>query len=109
MTSREVGVGLVGSGFIARVHAEAFSRSTVASVRAVASRLPDRAAAFASQLGIPAWYTDYRELVERPMSTSCASARLTGFTATSWSRRPKPASMSSAKSRWRERCGRPTR
>ncbi len=65
MTSREVGVGLVGSGFIGQVHAEAFSRSTVASVRAIASRSPDRAAAFARQWGIPAWHTDYRELVER--------------------------------------------
>src|SRR5215467_5283299 len=41
MTSGEVGVGLVGSGFIGQVHAEAFSLSTLASVRAVASRSPD--------------------------------------------------------------------
>jgi myo-inositol 2-dehydrogenase / D-chiro-inositol 1-dehydrogenase len=66
MTSREVGVGLVGTGFIGQLHAEAFSRSTVASVRAVASRLPDRAAAFAGRWGIPAWHTDYRDLVGRP-------------------------------------------
>jgi myo-inositol 2-dehydrogenase / D-chiro-inositol 1-dehydrogenase len=65
MTSREVGVGLVGTGFIGQVHAEAFSRSTVASVRAVASRSPDRAAAFAGRWGIPAWHADYRELVGR--------------------------------------------
>jgi myo-inositol 2-dehydrogenase / D-chiro-inositol 1-dehydrogenase len=66
MTSHEVGVGLVGSGFISRFHAEAFSKSAVASVRAVASRSPDRAAAFAAEWGIPAWHSDYRELVERP-------------------------------------------
>jgi predicted dehydrogenase len=65
MTSGEVGVGLVGSGFIGQVHAEAFSQSAVASVRAVASRSADRAAAFARQWGIPAWHADYRELVER--------------------------------------------
>jgi predicted dehydrogenase len=65
MPSREVGVGLVGTGYIGQVHAEAFSRSTVASVRAVASRSPDRAAAFARQWGIPAWHIDYRQLVER--------------------------------------------
>jgi myo-inositol 2-dehydrogenase/D-chiro-inositol 1-dehydrogenase len=65
MTSREVGVGLVGTGFIGQVHAEAFSRSTVASVRAVASGSPGRAAAFAGRWGIPAWHTDYRELVGR--------------------------------------------
>ena len=62
----EVGVGLVGTGFIGQVHAEAFSRSAVASVRAVASRSADRAEAFASQWGIPAWQTDYRELAARP-------------------------------------------
>jgi predicted dehydrogenase len=66
MTSREVGVGLVGTGFIGQMHAEAFCRSAIASVRAVASRSPDRAAAFAGQWGIPAWHTDYRELAERP-------------------------------------------
>ena len=66
MTSLEVGVGLVGTGFIGQVHAEAFSRSTVASVRAVASRSPEHAAAFAGRWEIPAWHTDYRELVGRP-------------------------------------------
>jgi len=65
MTSHEVGVGLVGTGFIARVHAEAVSRSALASVRAVASRSADRAEAFARHWGIPAWHTDYEELVAR--------------------------------------------
>jgi predicted dehydrogenase len=62
----QVGVGLVGSGFIAEMHAEAFALSTIASVRAVASRTADRAAAFARQHDIPAWHADFRELVERP-------------------------------------------
>jgi predicted dehydrogenase len=66
MASGEVGVGLVGSGFIGQAHAEAFSTSSVASVRAVASRSPDRVAAFAARWGIPAWHTDYRDLVIRP-------------------------------------------
>jgi len=48
------------------VHAEAFSLSALASVRAVASRSPDRAAEFAARWGIPAWHTDYRELARRP-------------------------------------------
>jgi len=65
MTSGEVGVGLVGSGFIGQVHAEAVSRSALASVSAVASRSADRAEDFAGRLGIPAWHTDYRELVAR--------------------------------------------
>src|SRR5215470_16976053 len=66
MASGEVGVGLVGCGFIGQVHAEAFSLSALASVRAVASRSPDRAAEFAARWGIPAWHTDYRELARRP-------------------------------------------
>src|SRR5271170_1530836 len=66
MTSGVVGVGLVGTGFIGQAHAEAFARSPVASVRAVASRSPDRAAEFAARWGIPAWHTDYRELAGRP-------------------------------------------
>ncbi len=65
MVTHEVGVGLVGSGFVGQAHAEAFSQSTIASVRAVASRSPERAAEFAARWGIPAWHTDYRELVER--------------------------------------------
>ena len=65
MASGEVGVGLVGSGFIAQLHAEAFSQSPVASVRAVASRSADHAAGFAARWGIPAWHTDYRELAGR--------------------------------------------
>src|SRR5215472_10071323 len=65
MTSSKVGVGLVGTGFIAQVHAEAVSRSALASVRAVASRSADRAEAFAGRWGIPAWHTDYQELVTR--------------------------------------------
>ena len=66
MASGEVGVGLVGTGFIGQAHAEAFSLSPVASVRAVASRSPDRAAEFAARWGIPAWHDDYRELAARP-------------------------------------------
>ncbi len=61
-----MGVGLVGAGFIGQVHAEAFSLSALAPVRAVASRSPEHAAAFAARWGIPAWHDDYSELVTRP-------------------------------------------
>jgi myo-inositol 2-dehydrogenase / D-chiro-inositol 1-dehydrogenase len=75
MTSQTVGVGLVGTGFIARVHAETFSRSALASVRAVASRSADRAKAFAGHWGIPAWHTDYQELVtHRDVDLVCVAA-----------------------------------
>ena len=44
-----------------------------------------------------------------PTSTWSASPRRTRCTATSRSPRPRPASMSSARSRWPGRCARPTR
>jgi myo-inositol 2-dehydrogenase / D-chiro-inositol 1-dehydrogenase len=61
----ELGVGLVGSGFIAEAHVEAFRRVPRAAVRAVASRTEARVRSFAERHGIPAWSTDYRRLVER--------------------------------------------
>src|SRR6266550_6191103 len=66
MASDQVGIGIVGSGFIARAHAEAFARLPRATLRAVASRSADKAAEFAGHWGIPAWLTDFRELVGRP-------------------------------------------
>jgi myo-inositol 2-dehydrogenase / D-chiro-inositol 1-dehydrogenase len=65
MTSDQVGIGIVGSGFIAAAHAEAFSRLPQATVRAVASRSAERAEEFAGRWGIPAWLTDFRELAAR--------------------------------------------
>ncbi len=65
MTSPEVGVGLVGSGFISELHAEGFSRSPVSAIRAVAARSADKAEAFARRWNIPAWHTDFTDLVSR--------------------------------------------
>jgi myo-inositol 2-dehydrogenase / D-chiro-inositol 1-dehydrogenase len=61
----EVGVGLVGSGFIAETHAGAFALLPSAGVRAVASPTEGHAAAFAERHGIPVAETDFRRLVER--------------------------------------------
>jgi UDP-N-acetyl-2-amino-2-deoxyglucuronate dehydrogenase len=75
MTSDRVGIGIVGSGFIAAAHAEAFSRLPRATVRAVASRSAGRAAEFAARWGIPAWLTDFRELAGRPdVDVVCVAA-----------------------------------
>jgi myo-inositol 2-dehydrogenase/D-chiro-inositol 1-dehydrogenase len=75
MALGEVGVGLVGTGFIGQMHAEAFAMSPVASVRAVASRSPERAAEFAARWGIPAWHADYQELAARPdVDVVCVAA-----------------------------------
>ena len=63
--SREVGVGLVGSGFIAELHAEAFAHVPQAALRAVASPTPGHAERFAAAHGIPAHRQDHRRLLEQ--------------------------------------------
>lgn len=61
-----VGVGIIGSGFIASLHAEALARVPEARVVAVASPTPGRAAAFAARHNIPHADDDYRSLLDRP-------------------------------------------
>jgi len=48
-----VGVGLIGSAFVSTIHAEALRHVPQAEIRAVASRTPDHARAFAERHGIP--------------------------------------------------------
>jgi myo-inositol 2-dehydrogenase/D-chiro-inositol 1-dehydrogenase len=61
----QIGVGIIGSGFIASIHVEAFSRVPEARVVALASPTPGRAEALARQHQIPHYYQDYRALLER--------------------------------------------
>jgi myo-inositol 2-dehydrogenase / D-chiro-inositol 1-dehydrogenase len=63
---RDLGIGIVGSGFIAQLHAEAFARVPEATVRAVASPTPGHAQRFAERHGIPRHHTDRRALIEQP-------------------------------------------
>ena len=100
----QVGVGLVGSGFIAQMHAEAFAQSTIASVRAVASRSADRVAEFARQQDIPAWHTDFSELVERPDVDLVWVAAPNHLHRDIVVAAARPASTSSARSRSPGRC-----
>src|SRR5262245_40739339 len=62
--SQTVRVGLIGSGFIADIHAHAF-RQFVQNVEvvAVASPTPGKAARFAQERGIPNAFEDYRDLL----------------------------------------------
>jgi predicted dehydrogenase len=55
-------IGIVGSGFVANLHAEAFAHVPDAEVVAVAS--PRNARAFAAARGIPNAFADYRELLK---------------------------------------------
>lgn len=68
-SSRTVGskvkVGLIGSGFIADIHAHSFHHHVRdAEVVAVASPTPGKAAEFAAKRGIPHAFQDYREMLK---------------------------------------------
>jgi predicted dehydrogenase len=60
-----VGVGIVGSGFVADLHAAAYKMVTETHVVAVASPTPGKARAFAAERGIAHAFEDYRELLGR--------------------------------------------
>jgi predicted dehydrogenase len=61
---RTVGIGLIGSGFVADIHAHAVKHFVKnAAVRAVASATPGKAERFARERGIPRAFTDYRDLL----------------------------------------------
>jgi predicted dehydrogenase len=59
----KVKVGLIGTGFVADLHAAAFQMLSDAEVIAVASPTPGKARAFAGQRGIPQAFEDYRDLL----------------------------------------------
>jgi predicted dehydrogenase len=60
-----VRVGLLGSGFVSAIHAEALRRVPGAVLAAVASPTPGHAEQFAAERGIPQHFVDYRALLER--------------------------------------------
>jgi predicted dehydrogenase len=60
-----VRVGLVGSGFISAIHAEALRRVPGAALVAVASPTPGHAERFAAEHAIPHHHTDDRALYDR--------------------------------------------
>ncbi len=62
----KVGVGIIGSGFVAEIHAEAFRLVPAAEVRAIASPTEAHVREAAAKHGIPRWFTDYRRLLELP-------------------------------------------
>ncbi|HIE13869.1 TPA: DUF3883 domain-containing protein [Candidatus Bathyarchaeota archaeon] len=60
-----VGAGLIGAGFAANIHANAYNRLPNVDVVAVYSRTSERARKFAEEHGVKAWYTDLDEMLER--------------------------------------------
>jgi predicted dehydrogenase len=61
----QVRVGIIGTGFIGGIHAEALHHVPNAEVVAVASQTPGKAAEFAQAHDIPNAYEDYRALLGR--------------------------------------------
>jgi predicted dehydrogenase len=59
-----VHVGLIGSGFVSTIHAEAFLHCSAAELLAVASPTPGKAKAFADKCRIPQHFTDWRKMLE---------------------------------------------
>src|SRR5690606_5112298 len=59
----KVKVGIVGSGFIADIHADAYRFVPEAEVVGVASPTPGKAKKFAEEKGIPQSFEDYRDLL----------------------------------------------
>ncbi len=60
-----VKVGLIGSGFIADLHAAAAVMVPELEITAVASPTPGKAKHFAKERGIPSAFEDYRELLKQ--------------------------------------------
>lgn len=60
----DIGIGLIGSGFIADIHAESFKNIRDARLVAVASPTRAHAQALADKHHVPHVYTDYRAMLE---------------------------------------------
>ncbi len=60
---KKVKVGLVGSGFVADLHAAALRLVPDAELAAVASPTPGKAKLFAEERGVPLAFEDYRQLL----------------------------------------------
>lgn len=67
MESNTIGVGIVGSGFIARVHAQAIKKIHGAKLVSVADIDKQRALEFGAEFEIPHVYTSHQEMLENPM------------------------------------------
>lgn len=62
---KTIGIGLIGAGFAANIHADAYKRLSDVEVVAVYSRTAERAKKFAEDHGLKAWYTDMEKMLKR--------------------------------------------
>jgi predicted dehydrogenase len=63
---KKVRAGLIGGGFVARIHAEALRRLGYVEVAAIAGRNQGAARSRAEELSIPVAYGDFHELIDDP-------------------------------------------
>jgi len=61
---RSIGVGLIGSGFVSRLHAAALRTVPDAALLAAASPTEEHVRRFAAEFGMGRWFTDYRRLLD---------------------------------------------
>ncbi len=66
VSSKKVGVGLIGSQFISTIHAEALKSVPDAEIVAVMSATESQVKAFAKNFGIPKWFTDLDAFLALP-------------------------------------------
>ncbi len=59
----KVRVGLIGSGFVSTIHAEALKTVSGAEIVAAASPTKEHVKAFAEKYSIPKWFGDYRDML----------------------------------------------
>ncbi|KEQ22424.1 Gfo/Idh/MocA family protein [Paenibacillus tyrfis] len=65
MTSKAVTIGIIGTGFMGKVHAEGYKLFDF-NVGMFASRTEEKAKAAAEEFGVARWTDDWRELIEDP-------------------------------------------
>lgn len=65
LNKQNIGVGVVGTGFIGPAHVEALRRNGI-QVLGLAENTPERAQAKAAELGIPRAYTSFESLIADP-------------------------------------------
>jgi len=64
--SQKMKIGIIGSGTIGSVHADAYKKVADADLVALCDILPDRLAEKAKRHGVPLQYPDYHELLANP-------------------------------------------
>ena len=65
---QQVGIGMIGAGFLAETRARCYAKVSGLNARivAVAAKTEESASKYAKRYGVPKWFTDYQELLALP-------------------------------------------